>query len=257
MEFVFGLTEGRRAVLYDEGNQIILLFIQRGRIINQFVLEREYHSELNAIVYGNKIYLAYMTVSYAIAWMELGGTGRIILYANDSDMCRVSNLQTVIIAGKLLLLYESEFEKKKTWRLQYILPLEYKKNYTLCDWEMHKDYQLSFVGDRTLLSTTCDDETKHYYIEEKDNQRFALNEIKIMQPHDLEKIKQEYVKKNEQVKLEQEQRKTQYEKEREQLEIEFKKQYNELVDFTKQLQEEGKHWREMYYRNVPNRPQNT
>ena len=105
MEYIFELTEGRRAVIYDEGSQIIIAFMAYGRIINQAVLEREYHSELNAITWGNNIYLAYVTVSNAITWLQVGGTGRVIIYANDSSVCHVMDLKLGEVDHKLLLFY--------------------------------------------------------------------------------------------------------------------------------------------------------
>lgn len=82
-------------------------------------------------------------------------------------------------------------------------------------------------------------------------------ELQKMKTECREELERELVKKNEQELQEQKQRKKQYEKERKQLENDFQKQYNELVEFTKQLQVEGKHWREMYYRSTQNKAGNT
>lgn len=233
MEYIFGLTEGRRAIIYDEGNQIVISFIHYGRITNQAVLEREYHSELNAIAYGTKIYLAYLTVSHAIAWMEVGGSGRILLYANDSGRFHLANLKTSIINSRLVLLYESEILDKGLCRLQYINPLEDRKSHLLFEMEHDLDYQINHMGDKEFLLIKNDRRKIYYSIEENERGKYELREIRVMTDEELKQLQNDCTEASQN---------------------EFVKQYNELVDFTKQLQEEGKHWREMYYRNAQNSP---
>lgn len=245
MEYIFELTEGRRAVIYDEGSQIIIAFMAYGRIINQAVLEREYHSELNAITWGNNIYLAYVTVSNAIAWLQVGGTGRVIIYANDSS-CRVLDLRMGEVNHKLLLFYRTELDDRQLCQLQYAQPLENRKSYMLGEWKKEIDYCLACVDDQCVCSVKIDGTTTHYFIEESDNQRYELKEVYILSGEEI----------NNQKRLQAEQE-NKSKSEYEQLENSFRKQYNDLVEFAKQLQDEGKYWREMYRRSVQNIPKNT
>lgn len=226
MEYIFGLTEGRYAIIYDEGNQILLLFLYRGKIIHQAILEREYHSELHAFLYENKIYLAYVTVSNAIAWMEVGGNGRRILYATDNPMCYVENLCMLVMDGKLVLFFESEIEDKGLCRMLYNLPLGNRKSFVLGEWKQNVTCSLLSLGGHIICSVTKGEDEKLYQIKENDAKRYTLEEIVLNGAHD---VKQE------------------------QIEADFVKQYNELVEFTKQLQEEGKKWRDMYYAGTQNK----
>lgn len=246
MEYIFELTEGRRAVIYDEGSQIIIAFMAYGRIINQAVLEREYHSELNAITWGNNIYLAYVTVSNAITWLQVGGTGRVIIYANDSSVCHVMDLKLGEVDHKLLLFYRTDYDDSQIWRLQYVQPLVERKSFMLGEWKKEIDYSLACVGGQCICSVKMNGVTTHYYIEENDNQRYELKEVCLISNEEIDKqniLKEEMENRS----------KGEYE----QLEKSFRTQYNDLVEFAKQLQDEGKYWREMYRRSVQNIPKNT
>ena len=57
MEFIHSLSDGKKAVIYDDGNNVMLLFITNIRNMQSAVVVRDYLSLLDCLYFRNNICL--------------------------------------------------------------------------------------------------------------------------------------------------------------------------------------------------------
>ncbi len=257
MEYIYGLSDNRKAIIYNEGNNIVFGILGINRIVQWSVVARDYRLGLNSCSFKGSIYIVYVTTSNELVWQKVGGDGRLVVFSKVGETIDVYNIKTALIKDELYLLYQSKNSVTGAFEIRYILPkLEENSKTLISTDERIEDYEILHL--RENLCFRCK-------IWGKEKTR-----IFIMNPEEIDDINiEEYIlckldsvtKLEEQCKLSEENYKSAIKKldkdwERklkktvEILETDYKKQYDDLSKMTMDIQEEGKKWRELYYKSV-------
>ena len=254
MEYIFETEKGRRVIIYDEGNNIYMNVISGNKNIFWGILARDYHSGLKCSKVGDDIYMVYLTIGKEIVWSMPGKDNSLILYAERESDKIIDGFNIVEFEKNIFLFYRVRNIKREFTEIRYIMPkLDRLEKILLSlegDVEEYKIYELA-----NKLHLYCrlvkDDFDKYFIVNKKEKNDINIEEYVYLSKDkfDGDKVKnkeleQECLKKLDEVKKD-------YEKELknklEEVENNYRNQYNELAKLTKEIQEEGKKWRTLYY----------
>lgn len=268
MEYIFSLKNGIKVVIYTEGNNIIVNYLSSGRMVRAGILFNNYRLGLTSIIKDDEIYMAYVSVENELVWDKLGSDNPIVLYADKGEQWMIDKIFIKEYQGALLLFYMVVNHMEKQSEIKYILPYgERKSRIILSNKDVLIDYDVGNMFSKYYLwYREKKDSVPNFFIMNLED----INDIKIkeifIEETPKEKIK-EYYEINTEKKLREEQEKYRMEikKNTEMLESNYskklderlhnvekhyKKQYEELSEMTREIQEEGKKWRELYYKSV-------
>ena len=291
MEFINSLSDGRKAVVYDEGNNITIIFITNVRNMQSAVVARDYLSALDCLYFRNNLYVVYISNTNEVKWKQVGREESLILITGTNEVWDVSNLKMFVINEKIYVSYQIYNDGKNAYEIRYINPNgDRKTKLMLSEKERILKYDITEINEEIYLKIKVSEETPYEYFrlsidgqediglsreylidEEEENRRQEKyeNKIKSLEAEkaeikkELEKQYEDEKEKNDEklkVKLEslKEELSRQHTEEIKALEENYTRQYNELSDMTRQIQEEGKKYRELYVQalNVINEKHN-
>lgn len=220
----FTLKDGRNVCVFDEGNNIIMVILGTARSVKWLVLRNDFLKELLLCNYADDIYMSYITVGREIVWEELISEKRIVLYkySDDENVKLIGILCTDDV--KCILCIKKKNTGAELGVVYARLGIDNYRKVCGLD-EMCEDALLvKHDGDFYLFSgREC-----IYRIEPGEIP--LVQNIKADEDELLAEAEERF-----RSKLEEQHR---Y----------YKKQYDELEELARSMQEEGKRWRQMYYR---------
>ena len=248
MEFIHSLSDGRKAVIYDEGNNILIIFITNVRNMQSAVLARDYLSALDCVYFRNNLYIVYISNTNEVKFRQVGREESFVLISGTNEVWDVSNLKMFIMNEKIYVSYQIYNSGSETYEIRYINPNgDRKTRLMVSEKERIFDYDITNINEDVYLK-----------IRYKENVPFEYFRLLIDGQEEMELSKEYLV--NEKKKNDDD-LKTEIEKLREELsrqhtaeikalEENYTRQYNELSDMTRQVQEEGKKYRELYVQTL-------
>jgi len=228
MEYVFSEKSGIKLVIWDEGNNIIVSYISGGRVIKSGILHKNYRTGLCCAKQDDDIYVAFVSVENELVWNRLLGGEPLILFSDKSENWQIYDLNIIVNSKGVVLFYETFNQKENQTEIKYILPYGERRGKLLCALsDKLNEYKIFFMGDRWYLwYITEDKKTSKFFIMNMERiSDITISECFLTLEGDFE------------IRLHN-------------VENYYKNKYDELYSMTKEIQEEGKKWRELYYKNV-------
>lgn len=229
MEYVFSY-ENRKILIYSAGNNIYYNVIFGNKITQIKAVSKDYHMGLCCMEYKNDIYCTYITVARELVWQNMTEDERLILFADVNDLWNMENLRSVEINNMPAIMFQAQNPVTKEGEIRCIFPNEDKKIYSLVN-DKNGILEYEIAGDKGRLFvcyTTNETKDKRIFMLTGEKNNITLKEYILA---DLDYV----------AKLESNLKYT---------EENYRKQYEELEKLTKDIQNEGKKWREMYYKVV-------
>lgn len=233
MEYLYRLGSGRKVAIHDEGNTIYLIFIETGKNVQWMIVGRDYGYDLCGYYYHEKLFISYVTIGNELVWEEAGKDKRTILYSANSQGTEILNSGIVEINNVLYVFFQVQNLITKEYEIKYICPDGIRKSYSLINNIKQVEY-FDFLVMKKLTyikyKSYGDMDEKIHLISSENNLLHISDEYMFCNKNETNKDSI-YIEKLESVE----------------------KQYNELVNMTKEIQEEGKKWRELYYKSIKKR----
>ena len=124
MDYVFRLTDGRRLVLWSEKNQVIRQLSGGGGNRSQISLRTDFLSDLSAVVMEGKFYYVYQNTSRRVV-LALPEEEERVLFGESIEHCRHGGLTLVENGGQLYLFYTAWSPIRERYSLNVCKPLEW------------------------------------------------------------------------------------------------------------------------------------
>ncbi len=250
MEFIYSLSDGKKAVIYDDGNNVMLLFITNIRNMQSAVVVRDYLSLLDCMYFRNNIYIAYISTANELKWKQAGREEGLVLISGNGEAFDISMLSQFVINEKIYVSYLFYNSSQNAYEIRYVNPNGDRKfKVMISAKERLNDYRIICENNETFLK-----------IKYPENDKYEYYKISVDGQEDISLSKEylidegENVKNKERLELEieklREELKKQYEEEIKSMKENYTRQYNELSDMTKQVQEEGRKYRELYVQTL-------
>lgn len=257
MEKIFRSQNGRQIVVCDDGNNINIILLSNQRNIQWSILRRDYGSELCACMSGDEVCLAYLNTSNDLIWDVVGGENRIILLSDIGNVKNIRNIKLEKINNRAVLMYQTDNPVSNKQELIYCFAETERKSRLLISGEqVIEDYILYYNGQEHILRCRYRDEPalKTFVLKTGDMGELVPEEHIMCKAEYIDelnskcKIKQEeFDKASDRLREEFDEN---LKKRAEYIEKKYRAQYDELVKLTKDIQEEGKKWRQLYYKSV-------
>lgn len=289
MEYIFGLGDGRRVLVYDDGNNLNLNLIGNRIGMRGNIIERDYLSQLSAYCDGRILYIVYFSILGQLIFKSVDFSGvrdnKIVLFDDRENRWNIGNLRLIYGKNEIYVFYQVINPASQKYEVRYIKPDGDRKSNVLFSQD-NKFYveQMYVEGKNTPICEFDFGETQHIVVVldsnncvsgdlKEEKRRYEANKCKMeeenkMLKNEIEdyrsqiKICEEKIQKNalfyenelDKMKSENEIkveniRKT-LENQYKQAEEKYVSQYNELSSLVKDIQEEGKRWRELYYKSI-------
>ena len=241
MEAVYRWKGDKRILLYEEGNQILAQVIGTGRTVQWGSLCRDYHSCGVSLFWEDEIYVAYVNTENVLMWDKLFWD-----YGEGLELRRIKS------SGYLMA-----DPGNGTDSLYVINPLgERKVQRLVYGTERIERYEILQHGEVSYLLYKLATEAKPriYAVDVSRLGDISLSEYilcKEQTMQELEKRCKENDKNyNEAIRKTQEDYESRLKSTVKNMEQRYKQQYDELAKLTQGMQEEGRKWRELYYKSV-------
>lgn len=256
MENVYLTVGGRRLVVFDEGNNINLVHIAGPRKLQWNTIRRDYASDIYSSSYNGRICLVYVNTANELVWDVIGNDNRIVLSINRENAARIKNVRIYSIDGNMVVTYQAKNSENGMDEIIYVLPEGERKGKVLVAGTDIEDYFVVEDGEESLLRYKLRDEEGYRTYTIKLNklgdinlEQYVICKARVMREleNSCELLRTETAKKIEEAN----QKKDDIMCEKlGEMEEKYKQQYNELVSLTREIQEEGRHFRELYYRSI-------
>ncbi|MEJ8735496.1 MULTISPECIES: hypothetical protein [Mediterraneibacter] len=259
MNSVYDLPDGRKSVIYTEGNRIMLYTFPVRRGTSAFVLKDDYLSDLTSVSFYGILYFAYINLQGQVVFDGIGeGEEKVFAYQSRQDgggWQEWSHLALIAVGGELYLLYKRYEPEQKKWELRGMPLFEETRSCKILERETDFVYLAGEIGKRKIVwvLTGADLEAyiwekQHFRLYKDEKQRTLLAEIKEAAVKAEEQRKRE--RKEEAVlreKLEQENEilRNRLRETEENLQY-AKERYDDLASIAVKLQEACRRWREAY-----------
>ncbi|MCM1272499.1 MAG: hypothetical protein NC225_11785 [Clostridium sp.] len=257
MEKIFRLQNGRRVVVCDEGNNINIILFSNQRNIQWSVLRRDYGSELCTCMSGDDICLAYLNTANDLIWDVVGGENRIILLSDIGNVKNIRNIKLEKMNDRALLIYQTDNPASNRQELIYSFPESERKSRLLVSGEqIIEDYILYYNGEHYILRCKYRNEPalKTFVLKAGASGELTAEEQIMCKAEYIDELKGKCKIKQEEFDRVSAGLREEFEenlkKRAEDMEKRYRAQYDELVKLTKDIQEEGKKWRQLYYKSV-------
>ena len=250
MEFIHSLSDGKKAVIYDDGNNVMLLFITNIRNMQSAVVVRDYLSLLDCLYFRNNIYIAYISTANELKWKQAGREEGLVLMSGSKEAIDISKISQFVINEKIYVSYLFYNSSRNAYEIRYVNPNGDRKfKVMLSGKERVNDYRITCENDETFLKIKYSENDKYeYYRISIDGQEdISLSKEYLVDEGENEKNKERFRLEIETLR---EELKKQHEEEIRSMKENYMKQYNELSDMTKQVQDEGKRYRELYVKTL-------
>ncbi|MCI8465938.1 MAG: hypothetical protein HFI63_08795 [Lachnospiraceae bacterium] len=237
---IHDLPDGTKLVVWEERNQILALTLPLRRGAGVTVLARDVLKDLTCAVFRGSVYYACHSLEHRI-FFGLAGDGQPTAILSDpSDERRYSALRLLAWKEELYLFFRARSRGGKTWELKVMRPLSAREAKTLWEGftEPMEPVYVDTGGKLVILSGSriCTWDGKQ-----------PPEQGEILRLGTGQKARDAILK----LEAENRQYKTQTENLMRKHETqlgEIKKQYDELAVYATELQQEGKRWREKYYK---------
>ena len=287
MDYLFRLADGRRLALWSEKNQIIRQLSGGGGNRSHITLRTDFLSDFSAAAIDGKIYFAYQNTSRRVMLYLPDGEEDRILFGESIESCRHSGMTLTAWKGKLYLFYLafSPIRERYSLKVRKLLDngqvkagedYEPGEEQVLAqDLEMAPEFQV--VAEKECLRIMTGKKGWQLELDESGVQSWQegswINEAGLSKQKEKEKAealqqeirslrgdRKQYMEEIE--RLEEENEKLRLEQEQEVMAYRAKlqsavAQYNELAGMTRQLQTEGKKWRDKYFQEAKKRREKT
>lgn len=246
MEYIHGLPDGTKLAVWEERNQVMALALPFRRGAGAAVLAREVLKDLTSHLFRGVVYYACHSLEHRILFGAVGDGAPVAILSDPADDRQYSGLRLLEWHEELYLFFRSRSRTGKGWELKVMRPLSGREVVTV--WEGFADPvdPVYADGERLVIlagGRLCTWDGKHPPEEgellrhgtgqkardailrlEEENRRHRLREEELLR-------ERESLVKSHEVRI-----------------GEIKKQYDELAAYAAQLQQEGKRWREKYYK---------
>ena len=287
MDYLFRLADGRRLALWSEKNQIIRQLSGGGGNRSHITLRTDFLSDFSAAAIDGKIYFAYQNTSRRVMLYLPDGEEDRILFGESIESCRHSGMTLTAWKGKLYLFYLafSPIRERYSLKVRKLLDngqvkagedYEPGEEQVLAqDLEMAPEFQV--VAEKECLRIMTGKKGWQLELDESGVESWQegswINEAGLSKQKEKEKAealqqeirslrgdRKQYMEEIE--RLEEENEKLRLEQEQEVMAYRAKlqsavAQYNELAGITRQLQTEGKKWRDKYFQEAKKRREKT
>ncbi|MBE5945387.1 MAG: hypothetical protein E7259_00445 [Lachnospiraceae bacterium] len=284
MGIFYELSTGGKGAIYDEGNNIFMLMVGQGRVNRQILISRDYSRGLSCYIDEDKVYIAYFNTQNELIWDIAGAGEKLVIFSGIGDTLEMSHIKIVKMGSEILLFYVMKNPQTDVYELRYINPSGERVSKKLTDLDVLVEYYDVYnEGDISLLKYKCIGKKDVRQFQVKNNsqgemkieeytlckncvveeikEKLVLEKNKVEEKRDIIKnLKNNISEKEEVIKelkteiAQKEEvindREENVKKEIDGLHKMYKNKYDELVKLTQEIQEEGKKWRELYYRNV-------
>ncbi len=257
MQKIFMSTDEKRVAVMDNGNNINLVFIAGKRNIQWVHYRNDYHSQLCGIQCNGKIGLAYINVSNELIWDVVGADNRIVLLSDLGNIWNVRNMSLIQINQKNILFYKANNPVNGNCELIYTYPDGERRGSALVSGSSNiEDYHIFFDGEKNILKYRLQGEAdfKCFVMHIDKANEISLEEHVLSSARSLAEAEERCRLKEREFESERDRLRQEFDKtlrnQAGEMEKKYKKQYDELSEFARQLQEEGRRWRELYYDNV-------
>lgn len=125
MDYVFRLADGRRLALWSEKNQVIRQLSGGGGNRSQVSLRTDFLSDLSAVSMEGKFYYVYQNTSRRVVLSLPEGEEERVLFGESIEHCRHGGLTLISSLGQLYLFYTAWSPIRERYSLNVCRPLEY------------------------------------------------------------------------------------------------------------------------------------
>lgn len=235
MEYVYALTGARRAVLYDEGNHIMLAFIGKARSVQWTAIEHDYRLNLVSCLYRDEIYISYMSVANELVLKKVGDDEKLVVFSDPNNALDVRKISLNRINDSLYIMYvitNVQTGADEIWCIQPYSDRRGKKLIIAANGI--SEYKIFEYANALYLTYKSENGDSEYIYKPDINATTGngLNEYVLLEKNTTHELEKHY-KEHEEEYIKQ-----------------YKEQYNDLVNLTKQIQDEGKKWRDLYHRSI-------
>lgn len=259
MEAVYRWKGDKRILLYEEGNQILAQVVGTGRTVQWGSLCRDYHSCGASLLWENEIYVAYVNTENVLMWDKLFAEGRLVL-VKDGLWGSISDVTIAPVVGERTLLYVwycMQGAENGRYDLCVIDPLGERKVQRLVQGVGRiEHYEILQHGEVSYLLYKLERETKPriFAVDVSRLGDISLSEYILCKEQTMQELEKRCKENDKNFHEAVEQTQADYEKRLKttvkSMEQRYKQQYDELAKLTQGMQEEGRKWRELYYKSV-------
>lgn len=215
MDYIYNTPNGQKLILYEEKNLISFYKLPFKKNTFPVVLRKDFLDNLSSTYFNETIYFAYHDIKHNIVLDSLYGESRMILV---SDIYDYANLKLITYNKNLYLFFIALNPITKQYEIKIMMPYNDKNSLMICKcYDNIFKYDVIILNEKLILIYR---ENIYIYKQELD---FNLYNHENIQSN----LETEYISKIENIV----------------------KQYNELADYTRQLQEEAKKWKDIYIKS--------
>ncbi len=246
MEYIHSLPDGTKLAVWEERNQVMALPIPFRRGAGAAVLARNVLKDLTSTVFRGQVYYACHSLEHRILFGAVWEGAPAAILSDPSDEKQYSGLRLLEWKEELYLFFRARSRGGKSWEIKAMCPLSDREGRVL--WEgFSESAEPAYVGGERLM-VLVEGKVLTWDGKRPPEQGEFLRYGTGQKARDaILKLEAE----NRQYRL----REKALLKEREKLIKEqeaqigaVRKQYDELAAYAGELQQEGKRWREKYYR---------
>lgn len=259
MEAIYKRYDGKKYVIYDEGNQLVVSVLGASRSVQWGVLCRDYHSCAVSYRKEDVIYVAYLNVDNTLYFDRLFQEGRLALVSGEL-LGNISNVQIEELQGEksdIYVLYQHLDQETGTHAICAINPLGERKNQVIMtSKERIEHYRVVVHNGVSYLEykLLSEPKSKIYAIDRNRLGDISLTEYILCKEKTIEELSRRCKEGDREFQRALREKQKEYETKlrdtTKEMEREYKEQYNELSKLAKGMQEEGRKWRELYYKSV-------
>lgn len=284
MGIFYELSTGSKGAIYDEGNNIFMLMVGQGRVNRQILISRDYSRGLSCYIDEDKVCMAYFNTQNELIWDIAGAGEKLVIFSGIGDTLEMSHIKIVKMGSEILLFYVMKNPQTDVYELRYINPSGERVSKKLTDLDVLVEYYDVYnEGDISLLKYKCigKKDVRQFQVKNNSQGEMKIEEYTLCKNCVVEEIKEKLVMEKSKVEEKRDiiknlknnisekeevikelkteiaqkeevinDREENMKKEIDGLHKMYKNKYDELVKLTQEIQEEGKKWRELYYRNV-------
>ena len=259
MEYIFS-AGNNKVILYSIGNNIYYSIVLGNKILQTKQVAKDYHIGLSCMQYKNDIFCAYITVARELVWQNVTTDQRLILFADGNELWNMEDLKAIDMDGCPTIFFQVKNPVTENVEIRYIFPEDNKKIKVLLADKSNVEKYVFFEGKEGMF-LCCDlkenKDSRYFFLRREGNSDIDIKEHIFLEKEDFIALRNDMKKEKENYKIQLQKLEKDYENrlkvDLNYVERNYKKQYEELEKFTKDIQNEGKKWRELYYKSVKKR----
>lgn len=240
MEQIHSLPDGTKLAVWEERNQAMALSFPLRRGMGVMTLARDVLKDLTSACLGGTVYYAYHSLEHRVMFGAAGDGQPAAVLSDPSDGRGYSAFRLLEWKGELYLFLRARSRNGKSWEIKAVKPLSEREEKTLWGSFAAPPEPVYSISEERLVILAAGKictwdgkqpaepgEILHYGTGQK--AREAI--LKLEAENRKQRAQLEALVKNHETRI-----------------GEIKRQYDELAAYASQLQQEGKRWREKYYK---------